>query len=143
MTARLAKSIVAAVWIVSFLICCPPLWPQWEPSSASFQQPKLQQLPDKQTIMIKQTDFSNANPNAKNNNNSNPLILVDNKRVKRHTANAYEQNKLQMQMPAQNNNTTTTTLAESPIQNDTLATVAGAIASGKCVFTMNTQNLPC
>lgn len=44
MTARLAKSIVAGVWIVSFLICCPPLWPQWEPSSASFQQQQQQPI---------------------------------------------------------------------------------------------------
>lgn len=32
MTPRKAKTIVASVWIVSFLICCPPLLPPWTPS---------------------------------------------------------------------------------------------------------------
>lgn len=33
MTPRRAKTIVAGVWIVSFLICLPPLLPQWKPAS--------------------------------------------------------------------------------------------------------------
>lgn len=35
MTPRKAKTIVASVWIVSFLICCPPLLPAWTPSQPS------------------------------------------------------------------------------------------------------------
>lgn len=32
MTPRRAKTIVACVWILSFLICFPPLLPQWKPA---------------------------------------------------------------------------------------------------------------
>lgn len=34
MTPRKAKTIVAGVWIVAFLICLPPLLRQWSPSEA-------------------------------------------------------------------------------------------------------------
>lgn len=44
MTPRRAKTIVAGVWIVSFLICCPPLWPQWEPSATSITPSQLNRM---------------------------------------------------------------------------------------------------
>lgn len=35
MTPRRAKTIVAFVWVISFLICFPPLLSQWNPSSST------------------------------------------------------------------------------------------------------------
>ena len=36
MTNRRAKSIVAIVWILSFIICFPPLLTEWRPSGAAY-----------------------------------------------------------------------------------------------------------
>lgn len=41
MTPRKAKTIVAGVWIVSFLICCPPLLPPWTLSQQSAFTPEV------------------------------------------------------------------------------------------------------
>lgn len=46
MTSRRAKTIVAFVWIVSFLICFPPLLPKWNPHhSASYSPTTSYSLP--------------------------------------------------------------------------------------------------
>lgn len=41
MTPRRAKTIVACVWILAFLICFPPLLPQWKPAGLDEGAPEL------------------------------------------------------------------------------------------------------
>lgn len=133
MTARRAKTIVAGVWIVSFLICFPPLLPQWNnqrqpapsqpPNSDYFtHNAQVQQIPPISVERVKRQINYLDYISTTTNNNHEPIDLAAN-----HTTKKAPLMSIAIQPPKPQSNHRLGT----PNHNDPLmAAVSGIMATG-------------